>query len=388
MKKVLLVLSIIIFSLFCIPIVHAGSLKDISYCDPIEAHEDGTETETCYFQFEVDGSVTSNQNDLTLTLTNVTIKSISLGEDWYYTKESENILNFETSKSSLTGKVNMATITFQKINNAEHCEIKYACNWQKINRSCTIYQGNFYNSKGEIVSELDYKKDCEKPQCYEYEDGTYSGIDGSLVSKLDYEKQCKSHSCEKLSDGTLYGKNGNIVTEEIFNKECNPTPEKHMCEIIDDKFYDKLGNETTELEYQKQCETHSCEKLSDGTLYGKNGNIVTEEIFDKECNPTPEKHMCEIIDGKFYDKLGNEITKLEYQKQCETHSCEILSDGTRYDKNGNVVNSEAYEISCGVNIENPQTGEKNISRGLILFGILLCLSIYFFIRKNNKIYHL
>ena len=67
------------------------------------------------------------------------------------------------------------------------------------------------------------------------------------------------------------------------------------------------------------------------------------------------------------------IDELTYQKECETHSCEILSDGTHYDKNGNVVSESEYEASCG-EVDNPPTGMSLpiyiILGGTLLAGVI------------------
>ena len=171
----------------------------------------------------------------------------------------------------------------------------------------------------------------------------YYDRDGNVTTELEYEKQCKTHKCEILSDGTRYGKEGTVVTE---------------------------------LEYEKQCKSHQCEILSDGTRYGKNGTIVDEDTYNDEC--VPKKPVCEIKDDKYYDDEGKETskeeyekkckkikceyrdhqyydlngevtTKEEYDKQCKKHYCEVI-DNTYYDKNGNVVNKTTYEASCKKNI--------------------------------------
>ena len=288
MKKVWMFL---IMFFFMLPVTHAATLNDISNCE--QSSSDPT-LQVCTFAFRADGEITYNMNRLVLTLTNVTLKEIELGDDWYYEQTGENEYTFQTSKDTLTGDVLMARITFQKIEAAEDCHIRYQCNWQKIDRTCTIYQGNYYGLNGRIVDALTYQKECEKPACFKYSDGTFSGPDGSIISELEYQKQCEKPACYEYSDGTFSGPDGNLISE---------------------------------LEYEKQCKTHKCEILSDGTRYGINGNIVDAITYQKEC----EKPACyEYSDGTFSGPDGNLISVLEYEKQCKEHKCEILSDGTRY----------------------------------------------------------
>ena len=417
MKRVLLsCLFILIGCLGFLP-VNAASLKDASYCEELTLDADLDTVQVCHFMFDVDGEVTYNQNSLTLTLTNVVIKDIEVKDGWYMKKESDNIYSFETSNPTLTGHVEMATITFKKVNEAEECSIHYSCDWNKIDRSCTIFEGNYYGPDGSLITELEYEKLCEKPACKDYGDGTYSDKLGNLVSKIEYEKQCLPHYCE-IIDGTYFGKDGTIVTEDEYKEQCEPEEEKHICEIIDDiyygkdgtvvtedeyksqcekpekpicefkdgVYYDKDGNVTTKEEFEKQCLPHVCE-IIDGTYYGKDGTVVTEEEYKSQCEQTTA-YTCEIVDGIYYGLSGKPISYLEYQKECEKPACTILSDGTYLDENGNIVSYDEYEASCGSGIENPQTGARKISFVFIFIAGVVAILIYIYIKKNNKVYHL
>ena len=323
MKKLSFMVIMFLVGFFSVMQVNAASLVNNSYCE--EALDtDGEPVQICRFVFDVDGTVTYNQNSLSLTLTNVVIKSIQVADGWYYKKVQDNLYTFETSNPTLSGHVEMATIVFEKINEAQECSIHYSCDWSKIDRSCSIFEGNYYGPNGDIITALEYEKQCMRPVCKDYGDGTYSDKTGNLVSKVEYEKQCLPHSCEILSDGTYYGKNGNVVSEEIYNQEC--------------------------------------------------GNIPS--------------YICGVINGIYYGKNGNSISYLQYQKECETHSCEILDDGTHYDANGNIVTAEEYKFSCETEIENPQTGGKGISIFILLLGGMLTILIFLVVRNNKKIYHL
>ena len=413
MKK-LSFMVIIFLVFFSVMPVNAASLVNNSDCE--EALDtDGEPVQICRFVFDVDGTVMYNQNSLSLTLTNVVIKSIQVADGWYYKKVQDNLYAFETSNPTLSGHVEMSTIVFEKINEAQECSIHYSCDWSKIDRSCSIFEGNYYGPNGDIITALEYEKQCMRPACKDYGDGTYSDKTGNLVSKVEYEKQCLPHYCEVL-DGTYYGKDGTIVTEEVYRKQCEETP-SYTCELVNGIYYglhgnivsymeylkecekpvckdygdgtysDKMGNLVPKLEFEKQCLPHFCEILSDGTYYGKNGNVVSEEIYNQECGNT-FSYICEVINGIYYGKNGNSISYLQYQKECETHSCEILDDGTHYDANGNIVTAEEYKFSCETEIENPQTGGKEISTFILLLGGTLIILIFLIVRNNKKIYHL
>ena len=445
MKKVCYLLSIMFLMFFQVLSVNAASLKNNSYCEE-KLDADKEAVQVCYFVFDVDGTVKYNQNSLKLTLENVTIKSIETSGNWTYKKQNDNLYTFETSSPTLTGHVEMATIVFRKVDSAQECSIKYECDWQQIDRSCSIYAGNYYGPDGNIISAIEYEKMCLKTTCKDYGDGSYSDKNGNLVSKEEYEKQCLPHYCEVI-DNTYFGQDGTVVTKEEFQKQCEEEP-KYYCSIIDNKYYglngtvvdyltylkecakpvcyaygdgtysDKNGNLVSKEEYEKQCQPHYCEVIDD-TYFGKGGTIVDKETYLKECEEN--KNYCQIVDGIYYDKEGNEVSQIEYEKQCLAHYCEILSDGTYYGKNGNivteevyksecealiiphycevingtyydvngnVVSKEQYEISCHPEIENPQTGVAGISLFFVFLGLATGILGYAYTKKNNKIYHL
>ncbi|MDD6223955.1 MAG: hypothetical protein PUB18_03040 [bacterium] len=106
-----------------------------------------------------------------------------------------------------------------------------------------------------------------------------------------------------------------------------PEPEKHYCEIVNGKYYDKKGNVVDKVAYEKDCTTpkpepekHYCE-IVNGKYYDKKGNVVDKVAYEKDCTtpkPEPEKHYCEIVNGKYYDKKGNVVDKVAYEKDCTT----------------------------------------------------------------------
>ena len=346
-KMVKIFLMFLIFSFFSIFQVKAASLTNNSYCE--EALDvDGEPVQICHFVFDVDGTVTYNQNSLSLTLTNVVIKSIQVENGWYYTKVHDNLYTFETSNPTLSGHVEMATIVFQKINEAEECSIHYSCDWSKIDRSCSIFEGNYYGPNGDIITELEYEKQCLKPVCKDYGDGTYSDKNGNLVDYLTYTKQCETHTCEILSDGTKYGPDGKVTTDFEYMKYC----EKPLCRDYGDGTYsDTDGNLVDYLTFTKLCGKHVCEIVGGDTYYGSDGTIVDKETYDAECNVV---YTCEVVDGIYYDDEGN------------------------------VVDVTTFEEICGV-VDNPQTGAM-IPILYIVGGVGVVGAIWYFTNRFKKFY--
>ena len=167
---------------------------------------------------------------------------------------------------------------------------------------------------------------------------------GNKTTELNYQKECMVNVCKTLSDGTKYGKEGTVVDDLTYQKEC----EVNTCKKLSDgTMYGKDSTIITdELVYQKECEVNTCKILSDGTMYGKDSTIVTDELtYQKECGT----NTCKILsDGTRYGKDGATVDELTYQKECMTNVCKTLSDGTMYGKEGNVVDKETYDKECNV----------------------------------------
>src|SRR5574344_2144225 len=96
------------------------------------------------------------------------------------------------------------------------------------------------------------------------------------------------------------------------------------CSVLNGNYYDKAGELTTQLNYQKQCLPNICTILSDGTYYNKEGNVSTKEEYENQCL---EKKYCVYDNGKYYDKDGNETTEANYKRICEKNYCKVITDG-------------------------------------------------------------
>lgn len=83
----------------------------------------------------------------------------------------------------------------------------------------------------------------EKTGCVE-RDGKYYDNNGNIISELDYQKQCMINICKILSDGTYYGAHNNEISEGEFYAECESEGNPY---IKDDEFgvIDRRHNKIT-----------------------------------------------------------------------------------------------------------------------------------------------
>ena len=176
----------------------------------------------CHIAINVSNNITK-YNKYTIELEmpsdfNITSTDVNVNEEWKMTSrdDANHKYIFESYKSEFAvGDYVIADIIVYGSSNSNNCDAVLKPSAEIIKRTC---------SNGEVVTENDYKKQCEKNICTKIDD-TYFGKDGSIVSKEEYEKVCLSHTCEILEDGTRYGKNGEVVTENDYKKQC----EKNIC---------------------------------------------------------------------------------------------------------------------------------------------------------------
>ncbi len=233
--------------------------------------------------------------------------------------------------------------------------------------TCKIVNNEYYNKYGQKTDLSGYIKDCKTP-CEILEDGTFIGDTNEIVNEDTYNAQCKYH-CE-YAFGKYYDKDGNETTKLNYEKTCF----KNVCKKLSDgTYYNSKGEETDELTYQKECEKNICKVLSDGTYYDNNGKVVTKEEYEKSCN------KCKEENGKYYDNDGKETNKENYELVCKVHKCQVINN-TYFDDKGNIVTKEVYDKYC----TNPKTG--NIVPYIYTFlGMLTATGLFVYSKKHKKL---
>ena len=308
MKKLFYV---IITVLFFIPfIVTNAAIKTVTTCDNPTHDENNRQVKVCYLDIDVTGNSKFQTVKGKFTLTNTTFKVAPTAGDSRVkmTENGNNTYTFSVTKPLSNQKVRLAKFTMYLSENGRECKIVWSP-IEYVNSYCEYKDGNYYDLNGNIVSEKEYRKQCEKHSC-EVIDGTYYGKDGKEVSKTEYQKTCEKHYCEVVGD-TYFGKDGKSVTATEYKKQC----EKHYCEVINGTYFDKNGNQVKKSEYQKSCTNPTC-KVIDGTYYDKNSNVVSATEYDKQCNV----HYCKIIDDTYFGRGGNIVEKSVWETECSTEA--------------------------------------------------------------------
>lgn len=176
MKKIL---SIIVLAIMFVLPLSVNAALDFSgfRCDDKVYEADGSVTKTCYIVGSATNGSSLSQFTATLSLENMSIKSIQAAEPWtdYSTGTS---LSFRASSSISSENFTIATIVFTVNNAAEKCGVQLI--------PCFDENNNFGCGDPVVVEEV--------------------------------------YTC-KVVDGTYYGKNGNVVTEEVYNSECVNNPQ-------------------------------------------------------------------------------------------------------------------------------------------------------------------
>ena len=363
---------IVITAFLFIPfIVTNAAIKTITTCDNPTRDENNRQVKVCYLDLEVSGNSKFQTVKGKFTLTNTTFKvAPTVGDSRVkMTENGNNNYTFSVTKPVSNQKIRLAKFTMYLSENGRECKIVWSP-LEYVNSYCEFKDGNYYDLNGNIVSEAEYKKQCEKHSC-EVIDNTYYGKDGNVISASEFEKTCKSHSCEVVG-GTYFGKNGNVISATEFEKTCK----SHSCEVVGDTYFGKDGSSVTASDYKKQCEKHYCE-IIDGTYFDKNGNKVSKTEYTKSCsNPT-----CKIIDGVYYDKNSKVVSATEYDKQCNVHYCKII-DNTYFGRGGNIVDKAVWDAECTT--AAPETGGF-FSTATAIMGTITLAGITILSRKINKV---
>ena len=217
----------------------------------------------------------------------------------------------------------------------------------------------------------------------------YVGLDGQQVKNNDPKELVKEcFVCEEVEfdNQTYFVGNNKVIheTKDEMLKDC------FVCKVVDGKYYNSKGQETTEDKYYTDC--FSClkpgEKDKTGATvdkyYGKDGKPITgenaEEEYKNQCEEPKETPICRVVDGKYYGKEGKEITAEEYKKICMCR-IETTKEGKIYynDKNEEIT-AEQYKNQC----EPPVPTGASIPSVMILGGLLAATSMFFIIRNKTK----
>ena len=270
----------------------------------------------------------------------------------------------------------MIKVPAAEVNNTINVTVKFTANGKlqkaKIYKSSdNNYQRvvGLFSDDVNLEKTIDLSLNLEKHVC-EVVGDKYYGKNGTIVDKDTYTKDCK-HVCEFI-DNKYYGKKGNEVDKDTYNKECG-----HVCEFTDNKYYGKNGKVVDKRTYNIEC-GHVCE-FTDNKYYGKNGTEVDKKTFNKECNKS-----CEQDNGKYYGKDGTEIDKKTFDKECG-HFCEVV-DNKYYDNNGNEVDKNTYTKACGQEVIVPNTSANISSLGIIAGMILVVSGAGFIAYRRNMLF--
>ncbi len=174
MKKVL---SLFVLAMMVILPMKVNAALDFSgfYCDDKVEAADGTVTKTCYIVGKATNGSSINKFTGTLTLQNMSIKSITASNPWTDNSTGTN-LDFTASQSVSSSSFTIATIVFTVNNKAEKCAVQLIpCYTEDGKNGC----GNSVQVTEEHICKV--------------VDGTYYGEDGSEVTAEEYAAQCVSN---------------------------------------------------------------------------------------------------------------------------------------------------------------------------------------------------
>lgn len=176
------VISLIVLAMMIVLPMSVNAALDFSgfKCDDKVTAADGSVTKTCYIIGKATGGSSISKFTATLTLQNMSIKSITASDPWTDASSGTNLV-FNSSKNVSDSTFTIATIVFNVDNTAEKCAVQLI-------------------------------------PCYT-EDGSYGCGNTVEVDEKEEKNTCK------IVGGKYYGKNGNEVTKEVYEAECVSNPQ-------------------------------------------------------------------------------------------------------------------------------------------------------------------
>lgn len=176
MKKVM---GLIVLAMMILLPVGVNAALDFSgfTCDDRVVADDGSVTKTCYIRGKATDGSSINQFTGTLTLQNMSVKSITASSPWTNNNGNSTNLSFSASTSVTNSDFTIATIVLSVNNLAEKCAVQFI----------PCYDDNGFGCRNTV-------------------------------------EVTENHVC-KIVDGKYYGKNGTEVTAEVYNAECINNPQ-------------------------------------------------------------------------------------------------------------------------------------------------------------------
>lgn len=179
-------------------------------------------------------------------------------------------------------------------------------------------------------------------------DGIYYDKEGNETTELEQLKSCNTYVCKPLVYGSDTYYFGKDGTEITKEEFDNTCIDKIYCDKDENgKYYDNEGNETTELNYKRICQKRYCDTLNDGNNTYYY-NSKGAEVSKEDFESDCRK--CKTDGEKYYGENGSEVDKLTYEKTCETNICKTLSDGTKYNTSGSITDDLNFQKECEINI--------------------------------------
>ncbi len=170
------VMSVIVLAMMVILPMSVHAALDFSgfKCDEKKVETDGTTTKTCYIVGTATGSSSLSEFTGTLTLQNMSVKSITAADGWTNANGTSTNLKFTTTAPKSNSTFTIATIVFTVDTTKDKCAVQlvpcytdgqYTCgNTVTVTESktCKVENGKYYGKDGTEVTAEEYQEQCVK----------------------------------------------------------------------------------------------------------------------------------------------------------------------------------------------------------------------------------
>ena len=208
-----------------------SSARAYTQCGGLVEGADGKTTQTCTLKLDITGDpITFNEFMFTLSLNNLILREVTPLDNWYLENLTDTGFDLQTSLTTLSGSNDIAIVVLEKIDAASECGATMEFDWNRIDRTCSVFHDHYYDKNGANVTEAEYRKSCFGCTI----DGdTYYNSDGYEVTYPEYLDSCSERPTCKEENGYFFNSSGEDVTEQEYRLDC------FSCKRDGDTYYDK-----------------------------------------------------------------------------------------------------------------------------------------------------
>lgn len=221
--------------------------------------------------------------------------------------------------------------------------------------TCSLFRGQYYGMKGNVVDKETYEKECN-PKCRQRADKYYDN-NGKEITKEAFERECKSGEPtlgqpEVIDDPSFTAATTEITFAAVVEKY--KTRVKEVAELVDNLTIEEVtNNDNNNLTIKYKYTTLTTKEDKSGSMVFAFADNKFTYTLD-----SPESHLAELYLNRIFTNVLVEVLATEVKgADFETTSVTDQMENLTLEKNGIQVTVVSKEYSGVTNANNqPESG--------------------------------